>query len=61
MVVWTSRLNNTHVDWFDDDDEVLVGLPESSIDESERTATVINIDDVMKNPWDEFNAIDLID
>lgn len=52
MAIWTTRLNDQHVDWFDNDEiEFSESLENNDTDES--TIPVIEMDDYMRNPWQE--------
>lgn len=56
MVVWSSRLNAEHVDWFDEDDEeTSVGqmtLPSSENDHN--TIPIIDLEKRMSLQWQEI-------
>jgi hypothetical protein len=53
MVIWKSRLDDEHVDWFDDDDEIQC---EQNIDHQpqEQTIPVFDIAEHMNNIWEEY-------
>jgi hypothetical protein len=54
MVVWKSRLNAEHVDWFDDnDDEIdLRSLELPTLNVVQDVMPTYDFDVRMKNPWD---------
>lgn len=52
MVVWKSRLNDEHVDWFDEDE---VETADDKIDQRETSCTfnIVDIKEHMQNEWEE--------
>lgn len=51
MVVWTTRLNDEHCDWFDENDVELVNELETQTGES--VMPIFHIDDHMQNRWED--------
>jgi len=52
MVIWTSRLNDKHVDWFDEDEVEVIEHNETETGESS-VIPVVDIDKYMENVWEE--------
>jgi hypothetical protein len=54
MIIWTSRLNDKHVDWFDED-EVELGIDQDTNVSVENDTSVIipviEMDDYMQPIW----------
>lgn len=53
MIVWTSRLNDQHVDWFDENELDISDIEGNVTEAGENPMPVIDIDNYMKNPWED--------
>lgn len=53
MVLWSSRLNDRHADWFDEDELVNVDLEDVSLEEEAENPLIIDMNTHLNVPWED--------
>lgn len=55
MVIWSSRLNDRHADWFDADDLIGVEVEDTSLNPEPERASIVDMSVHFNVPWEADN------
>lgn len=58
LVVWTTRLNDEHADWFDNEDSDVEDVCDHILACSQNVIPVIDLDAYMRNPFENDDNVD---